>query len=74
MFSSETVSYIEQAVEGMKLVCHELSQAANDAESAVMDDLVKDSDRLVSCLTGKVKLPNLFIGCITCVRWLYSVM
>ena len=31
----------------MKLVCHELSQAANDAESTTMDDIVRDSDRLV---------------------------
>lgn len=44
----------EQAVEGMKLVCHELSQAANDAESTAMDDLVKDSDRLVLSLSAKV--------------------
>eukprot|EP01018_Ginkgo_biloba_P025074 Gb_07660 [translate_table: standard] len=44
----------EQAVEGMKLVCHELSQAANDTESTAMDDLVKDADRLVLCLTTKV--------------------
>ncbi|XP_057847026.2 protein MOR1 isoform X2 [Cryptomeria japonica] len=44
----------EQAVEGMKLVCHELSQAANDEEGTAMDDLVRDSDRLVSCLTTKV--------------------
>ena len=31
----------------MKLVCHELSQAANDAESIAMDDIVRDSDRLM---------------------------
>ena len=33
-----------QAVEGMKLVCHELSQATNDVESTTMDDIVRDSD------------------------------
>nr|DAD22961.1 TPA_asm: hypothetical protein HUJ06_024424 [Nelumbo nucifera] len=44
----------EQSVEGMKVVCHELAQATNDPESSVMDDLVKDADRLVSCLATKV--------------------
>ncbi|KAK6932524.1 CLASP N-terminal domain [Dillenia turbinata] len=38
----------EQAVEGMKFVCHELAQAANEPEGSAMDDLVKDSDRLVA--------------------------
>ena len=38
----------------MKLVCHELSQAANDAERKTMDDLVRDSDRLVMSLSTKV--------------------
>ena len=37
----------------MKLVCHELSQAANDAERKTMDDLVRDSDRLVMSLSIK---------------------
>ena len=36
-----------QAVEGMKLVCHELSQVANDVESTAMDDIVRDSYLLV---------------------------
>ena len=31
----------------MKLVCRELSQDANDVESTAMDDIVRDSDRLV---------------------------
>ncbi|KAJ6423152.1 hypothetical protein OIU84_024144 [Salix udensis] len=44
----------EQSVEGMKVVCHELAQATNDAEGSVMDELVKDADRLVSCLANKV--------------------
>ena len=39
-----------QEVEGMKLVCHELSQATNDAKSTTMDDLVRDLDRLVMSL------------------------
>ena len=43
-----------QEVEGMKLVCHELSKAANDAESTIMYDLVRDSDRLVMSLSAKV--------------------
>lgn len=35
-------------------MCHELAQATNDSEGSVMDDLVKDADRLVSCLANKV--------------------
>ncbi|KAG6794093.1 hypothetical protein POTOM_003328 [Populus tomentosa] len=44
----------EQSVEGMKVVCHELAQATNDAEGSAMDELVKDADKLVSCLANKV--------------------
>ncbi|KAL2473261.1 Protein MOR1 [Forsythia ovata] len=44
----------EQSVEGMKVVCHELAQATTDPESSGMDDIVKDADRLVSCLANKV--------------------
>ncbi|KAL3522236.1 hypothetical protein ACH5RR_015070, partial [Cinchona calisaya] len=44
----------EQSVEGMKVVCHELSLATGDPESSAMDDVVKDADRLVSCLANKV--------------------
>ncbi|RZC65417.1 hypothetical protein C5167_009104 [Papaver somniferum] len=44
----------EQSVEGMKVVCHELAVATNDPESPAMDDLVKDADKLVSCLATKV--------------------
>ncbi|KAL4563181.1 hypothetical protein LXL04_027217 [Taraxacum kok-saghyz] len=40
----------EQSVEGMKVVCHRL----NDHEGSLMDDLVKDVDRLVSLLADKV--------------------
>ncbi|XP_011010439.1 PREDICTED: protein MOR1-like [Populus euphratica] len=44
----------EQSVEGMKVVCHELAQATNDAEGSAVDELVKDADKLVSCLANKV--------------------
>lgn len=44
----------EQSVEGMKVVCNELAQATNDPEGSAMDDVVKDADRLVSCLANKV--------------------
>ncbi|XP_044495170.1 protein MOR1 isoform X2 [Mangifera indica] len=44
----------EQSVEGMKVVCHELAQATSDPEGSAMDELVKDSDKLVSCLANKV--------------------
>lgn len=44
----------EQSVDGMKVVCHELAQATSDPEGSVMDELVKDADRLVSCLANKV--------------------
>ncbi|KAK8488641.1 hypothetical protein V6N12_055631 [Hibiscus sabdariffa] len=43
----------EQSVEGMKVVCHELTQATNDPEGSLMDELMKDADRLVSCLANK---------------------
>lgn len=41
-----------QSVEGMKVVCHELT--TTDPESTAMDDLLKDADRLVACLAMKV--------------------
>ncbi|KAK9131718.1 hypothetical protein Scep_011246 [Stephania cephalantha] len=44
----------EQAVEGMKVVCHELILATNDPEGAGMEDSIKDADRLVACLASKV--------------------
>lgn len=37
----------------MKVVCHELAQATSDPEGSAMDELVKDADRLVSCLANK---------------------
>ncbi|XP_062109016.1 protein MOR1-like [Humulus lupulus] len=46
----------EQSVEGMKVVCHELTQATNDPEGSAMDELIKDADRLVSGLANKVAL------------------
>ncbi|XP_066313401.1 protein MOR1-like isoform X1 [Miscanthus floridulus] len=47
----------EQSVEGMKVICHELTQAA-DPESTVLEDLIKEADRLVSCLA--VMVPKTF--------------
>ncbi|KAK7279605.1 hypothetical protein RJT34_24658 [Clitoria ternatea] len=44
----------EQSVDGMKVVCHELAQATSDPEGSAMDELVKDADKLVSCLANKV--------------------
>ncbi|GKV26713.1 hypothetical protein SLEP1_g35961 [Rubroshorea leprosula] len=44
----------DQSVEGMKVVCHELTQATSDPEGSLMDELSKDADRLVSCLANKV--------------------
>ncbi|KAG2534127.1 hypothetical protein PVAP13_9NG023373 [Panicum virgatum] len=33
----------------MKVICHELTQAA-DPESTMLEDLIKEADRLASCL------------------------
>ncbi|MQM08157.1 hypothetical protein Taro_041011 [Colocasia esculenta] len=43
-----------QSVEGMKVVCHELTQVTMDPENSVLEDLVKEADRLVSCLANMV--------------------
>lgn len=52
-----------QAVEGMKVVCHELAQATADPEGSTMDDVVKDADKLVSCLANKaIVLLFLYFG------------
>lgn len=52
-----------QAVEGMKVVCHELAQATADPEGSTMDDVVKDADKLVSCLANKaIALLFLYFG------------
>ena len=45
--------HLLQSVEGMKVVCHELAQATSDPDGSAMDELVKDADRLVSCLATK---------------------
>ncbi|KAK1352806.1 hypothetical protein POM88_052644 [Heracleum sosnowskyi] len=44
----------EQSVEGMKVVCHEMAQTMSDPDGSAMDDVLKDADRLVSCLANKV--------------------
>lgn len=43
-----------QSVEGMKVICHELAQTMSDPDGNAMDDVLKDADRLVSCLANKV--------------------
>lgn len=45
----------------MKVVCHELAQATSDPEGSAMDELVKDADRLVSCLANKAITNSAFI-------------
>ncbi|XP_039113731.1 protein MOR1 [Dioscorea cayenensis subsp. rotundata] len=44
----------EQSVEGMKVICHELTQATTDPENSVIEDLAKEADRLVECLAAMV--------------------
>jgi hypothetical protein len=44
-----------QSVEGMKVICHELTQAA-DPESMILEELIKEADRLVSCLAVMVNI------------------
>ncbi|KAM7271007.1 hypothetical protein ACFE04_030221 [Oxalis oulophora] len=46
----------EQSVEGMKVVCNTLAQASVDPSGSAMDGIVKDADRLVSCLANKVAM------------------
>jgi hypothetical protein len=53
-----------QSVEGMKVICHELTQAV-DPESSALDDLIKEADRLVSCLSVMVSL-----HCFLCLAFL----
>ncbi|XP_027924008.1 protein MOR1-like [Vigna unguiculata] len=43
----------EQSIDGMKVVCCKLHQATKDPEGIVMDELVKDADRLVLDLANK---------------------
>jgi len=40
----------------MKVVCCKLHQATKDPEGIVMDELVKDADRLVLDLANKVRV------------------
>ena len=54
-----------QSVEGMKVICHELTQAV-DPESSALDDLIKEADRLVSCLSVMVSL-----HCFLCLSFPY---
>lgn len=51
-----------QSVEGMKVICHELTQATNDAESSFVEDLVQEADKLVSCLAAMVITNLIFYG------------
>ncbi|XP_078437424.1 ARM repeat superfamily protein [Wolffia australiana] len=44
----------EQSVEGMKVVCHELTQTVSDPDNSIWDDLLKEADKLVSCLANMV--------------------
>ncbi|URD81254.1 CLASP N terminal [Musa troglodytarum] len=45
-----TMGSPEQSVEGMKVICHELTQVTGDPDSGAIEDIAKDADRLVSCL------------------------
>ncbi|GJT66469.1 protein MOR1 [Tanacetum coccineum] len=45
-----------QSVEGMKVVCQEFEAISKDLEVHLVDDLITDADRLVSCLAAKVLL------------------
>ncbi|GJW53444.1 protein MOR1 [Tanacetum coccineum] len=44
------------SVEGMKVVCQEFEAISKDLEVHLVDDLITDADRLVSCLGSKVLL------------------
>ncbi|KMZ71606.1 Protein MOR1, partial [Zostera marina] len=44
----------EQSVEGMKVICHELTQVTTDPENIEIEDLVDEAERLVSCLSHMV--------------------
>ncbi|KAI3671757.1 hypothetical protein L1987_87137 [Smallanthus sonchifolius] len=49
-----------KSVQSMKVVCHELAAATNDPEGSLMDDLIKDTDRLVSCAKSGQELHGFF--------------
>lgn len=42
-------------------MCHELAQATADPEGSTMDDIVKDADKLVSCLANKAIILQFFL-------------
>ncbi|GJR11583.1 hypothetical protein Tco_0794235 [Tanacetum coccineum] len=42
------------SVEGMKVICQEFEAISKDLEVHLVDDLITDADRLVSCLVAKV--------------------
>ncbi|GJY90809.1 protein MOR1 [Tanacetum coccineum] len=42
------------SVDGMKVICHEFEAISKDLEVHLVDDLITDADRLVSCLAAKV--------------------
>lgn len=44
-----------QSVEGMKVICHELTQVTTDPENIEIEDLVDEAERLVSCLSHMVR-------------------
>ncbi|VFQ78444.1 unnamed protein product [Cuscuta campestris] len=44
----------EQSIEGMKVVSHKLGLAMGDPEGSGMEQILKDADKLVSCLANKV--------------------
>ncbi|VFQ87609.1 unnamed protein product [Cuscuta campestris] len=44
----------EQSIEGMKVVSYALGLAMGDPEGSVMEQVLKDADKLVSCLANKV--------------------
>lgn len=50
----------------MKVVCHLLAVATNDPEGSAMDDIVKDADKLVSCLANKAQYLSFFLWLILC--------
>ncbi|XP_072953995.1 protein MOR1-like isoform X1 [Typha angustifolia] len=53
----------EQSVEAMKVICHELTQALGDPQSSVVEDIIKEADKLVSCLSNMV--PKTFNFCLS---------
>jgi hypothetical protein len=44
-----------QSVEGMKVICHELTQAA-DLGSTILEEIIKEANRIVSCLAVMISI------------------